>query len=194
MQPHRQQPTRLPVPGVLQARTLEWVAISFSNAWKWKLKVKSLSCVRLSAAPSTTAYQVAPSVGFSRLEYCSGLPLPSLEYIPRETLIVGHWHCRGAESRPSIHQHIFTRITAADALKEHLGTEMMKASRSQHPELAPPLSVSQVSQKGFQLGESIHCGCRREQLKCLLTSHLSQTSLLPLKNSNQAPVEDRTPL
>ena len=47
VQPHRRQPTRLPVPGILQARTLEWVAISFSNAWKWKVKVKSLSCVRL---------------------------------------------------------------------------------------------------------------------------------------------------
>ena len=34
--PHRWQPIRLPVPGILQARTLEWIAISFSNAWKWK--------------------------------------------------------------------------------------------------------------------------------------------------------------
>ena len=39
------------VPGILQARTLEWVAISFSNAWKWKVKVKSLSRVRLLATP-----------------------------------------------------------------------------------------------------------------------------------------------
>ena len=37
------------IPGILQARTLEWVAISFSNAWKWKVKVKSLSCVQLLA-------------------------------------------------------------------------------------------------------------------------------------------------
>ena len=49
MRLHRRQPTRLPVPGILQARTLEWVAISFSNAWKWKVKVKSLSRVQLSA-------------------------------------------------------------------------------------------------------------------------------------------------
>ena len=47
MWPHRQQPTRLPIPGTLQARTLEWAAISFSNAWKWKVKVKSLSHVWL---------------------------------------------------------------------------------------------------------------------------------------------------
>ena len=66
-----------PVPGILQARTLEWVAISFSNAWKWKVKVKSLSHVRLFATPWTAAHQVPPSMGFSRQEYWSGLPLPS---------------------------------------------------------------------------------------------------------------------
>ena len=70
--------TRLPIPGILQARTLEWVAISFSNAWKWKVKVKSLSCVQLSATPWTAAYQSPLSMRFSRQEYWSGLPLPSL--------------------------------------------------------------------------------------------------------------------
>ena len=54
------------VPGILQARTLEWVAISFSSAWKWKVKVKSLSRVRLLATPWTAAYQAPPSMGFSR--------------------------------------------------------------------------------------------------------------------------------
>ena len=77
VQPHRRQPTRLPLPGILQARTLEWVAISFSNAWKWKVKVKSLSHVRLFATPWTAAYQAPPSMGFSRQEYWSGVPLPS---------------------------------------------------------------------------------------------------------------------
>ena len=62
------------VPGVLQARTLEWVAISFSNAWKWKVIVKSLSRVRLLATPWTAAYQAPPSMGFSRQEYCGLLP------------------------------------------------------------------------------------------------------------------------
>ena len=66
-----------PVPGILQARTLEWVAISFSNAWKWKVKVKSLSRVRLFATPWTAAHQAPPTMGFSRQEYWSGLPLPS---------------------------------------------------------------------------------------------------------------------
>ena len=66
-----------PVSGILQARTLEWVAISFSNAWKWKVKVKSLSHVRLFATPWTAAHQAPLSMGFSRQEYWSGLPLPS---------------------------------------------------------------------------------------------------------------------
>ena len=70
-------PQGSPIPGVLQARTLEWVAISFSNAWKWKVKVKSLSHVRLLAAPWTAAYQTPPSMGFSRQEYWSWVPLPS---------------------------------------------------------------------------------------------------------------------
>ena len=66
-----------PVPGILQARTLEWVAISFSNAWKWKMKVKSLSRVRLFVTPWTAAYQAPPSMGLSRQEYWSGVPSPS---------------------------------------------------------------------------------------------------------------------
>ena len=59
-------PPGSPVPGILQARTLEWVAISLSNAWKWKVKVKSLSRVRLLATPWTAAHQAPPSMGFSR--------------------------------------------------------------------------------------------------------------------------------
>ena len=68
-------PPGSPVPGILQARTLEWVAISFSNAWKWKVKVKSLSRVWLFATPWTSAYQAPLSMGFSRQEYWSGVPL-----------------------------------------------------------------------------------------------------------------------
>ena len=77
VRPQRRQPTRLPLPGILQARTLEWVAISFSNAWKWKVKVKSLSHGRLFTTPWTAASQAPPSIGFSRQEYWSGVPLPS---------------------------------------------------------------------------------------------------------------------
>ena len=75
-------PPGSPVPGILQARTLEWVAIYFSNAWKWKVKVKSLSHIQLLATPWTAAYQAPPSMGFSKQEYCSGLPLPSPEACP----------------------------------------------------------------------------------------------------------------
>ena len=70
-------PPGSPIPGILQARTLEWVAISFSNAWKWKVKVKSLSHVRPSATPWTAAHQAPLSMGFSRQEHQSGVPLPS---------------------------------------------------------------------------------------------------------------------
>ena len=65
------------IPGILQARILERVAISFSNAWKWKVKVKSLSRVWLLGTPWTAAHQAPPSMGFSRQEYWSGVPLPS---------------------------------------------------------------------------------------------------------------------
>ena len=67
-------PPGSPLLGILQARTLEWIAISFSNAWKWKVKVKSLSRVRLLATPWAAAHQTPPSLGFSRQEYWSGVP------------------------------------------------------------------------------------------------------------------------
>ena len=70
-------PPGSPFPGILQARTLEWVAIFFSIAWKWKVKVKSLSPVWLFATPWTAAYQAPPLMGVSRQEYWSGVPLPS---------------------------------------------------------------------------------------------------------------------
>ena len=79
-----------PIPGILQARTLEWVAISFSKAWKWKVKGKSLSHIRLSATSWTAAHQAPPSMGFSRQEYWSGVPLPS----PIGILGKGKWFLR----------------------------------------------------------------------------------------------------
>ena len=75
--PRDGSPPGSPVPGILQARTLEWVAISFSNAWKGKVKVKLLSRVRLFATPWTAAHQAPPSTGFTRQECWSGVPLPS---------------------------------------------------------------------------------------------------------------------
>ena len=89
--PRDGSPPGSPVPGILQARTLEWLAISFSNAWKWKVKVKSLrlstwklnSRVRLLVTPWTAVYQAPLSMGFSRQEYWSGVPLPSPQYLTR---------------------------------------------------------------------------------------------------------------
>ena len=80
-------PPGSPVPGVLQARTLEWVAISFSNARKWKVKVKSLSRVGLLATPWTAAHQAPLSMGFSRQEYWSWVPLPSPDFFS-ELLVI----------------------------------------------------------------------------------------------------------
>ena len=87
--PIDRSPPGSPVPGILQARTLEWVAISFSNAWKWKVKVKSLCCVQLLETPWTAAYQAPPSMGFSRQEYWSGVPL--LGPNARLTFLASSW-------------------------------------------------------------------------------------------------------
>ena len=76
------------IPGILQARTLEWVDISFSNVWKWKVKVKPLNHVQLLATPCTAAYQAPSSMGFSRQEYWSGLTLPSPEEISSPSLLL----------------------------------------------------------------------------------------------------------
>ena len=81
VRPHRWQPTRLLHPRILQARTLEWDAIFFSNAWKWKVKVKSLSRVRPSATLWTAAFQALLYMGFSRQGYWSRMPLPSPKYV-----------------------------------------------------------------------------------------------------------------
>ena len=80
-------PPGSPVPGILQAKTLEWVAISFSNVWKWKVKVKSLSHVRLLATPWTAAHQAPPSMGFSRQKYWSGVPLPNNNFRKQQTQV-----------------------------------------------------------------------------------------------------------
>ena len=74
-------PPGSPIPGIPQARTLEWVAISLFYAWKWKVKGKSLSHVRLLATPWTAAYQAPPFIGFARQEYWSGVPSPSPNHL-----------------------------------------------------------------------------------------------------------------
>ena len=96
-------PTDSAIPGILQARILEWVAISFSNAWKWKVKVKMLSRVRLLATPWTAAYQAPPSMGFSRQEYWSRVPLPSPLYsllFPKLRIILKLYKCNAHFKTP----------------------------------------------------------------------------------------------
>ena len=117
VRPHRRQPTRLPQnpPGILQARTLEWVASSFSNAWKWKIKVKSLSRFWLLVTPWTAAQQVSLFMGFSRQEYWNGLPLSSLiEWVG--LMQIKNNHCR----HESTSQQCLNIDWPEDATQSHL--------------------------------------------------------------------------
>ena len=85
-------PPGSPVPGILQARILEWVAISFSNAWKWKVKMKSLSSVQLFVTPWTAAYQAPLSMGFSRQEYWSRVPFPNGLQISLSSVLCSYYY------------------------------------------------------------------------------------------------------
>ena len=87
-------PPGSPVPGIIQARTLEWAAISFSNAWKWKVKVKSLSHVRPSATLWTAAFQAPPSMGFSRQGYWSRVPLKTWQLQKNEIRTLPNTICK----------------------------------------------------------------------------------------------------
>ena len=108
------------VPGILQARILEWVAISFSNACKWKVKLKSLSRVRLFTTPGTAAHQAPLSMGFSRQEYWSGVPLPSLRKVlgrgENKVLLEEH---TGREKNTYIRQKL---SVSSEELDEHWQT------------------------------------------------------------------------
>ena len=115
------RPPGSPVPGILQARTLDWVAISFSNAWKWKVKVKPLSRVRLLATPWTAAYQAPLSMGFSRQEHWSGVPLPSPHFWEQPHKI--------SEFSPYIHSRC---VNALKELCKSAGSRLT----SHHPALA----------------------------------------------------------
>ena len=88
-------PPGSPVPGILQARTLEWAAISFSNAWKVKSESEVTQSCQVLATPWTAAYQAPPSMGFSRQEYWSGVPLtspiPLNTYIMKRKIISNKW-------------------------------------------------------------------------------------------------------
>jgi len=124
-----------PVPGILQARTLEGVAISFSNAWKVKVKVKSLSQVQLLATPWAAAHQAPPSIGFSRQEYWSGVPLPSprLQSMGSQrvrhdwetslslpfTFTICSWECKGYDYCSSINIFSKNQILTSGTYKSY---------------------------------------------------------------------------
>ena len=111
-------PTGSHAPGILQARTLEWVAISFSNAWKWNVKVKSLSRFWLLVTPWTAAHQAPPSTGFARQEYWSGVPLPSLPLTRKSSQFWVPWLHVSINSLKSVMVKVFTPQTLANAMNQ----------------------------------------------------------------------------
>ena len=115
-------PPGSPIPGILQARTLEWVAISFSNEWKWKVKLKSLSHVRLLATPWTAAYEAPQSMGFSRQEYWSGVPLPSLSYAPTIPLIRASLVIQMVKILPAMLETRVWSLSQKDPLEKGMAT------------------------------------------------------------------------
>ena len=120
------------VPGILQARTLGWLAISFSSAWKWQLKMTLLSRVRLFTTPWTAAPQAAPPMGFSRQEYWSGLPLPSL--IEKDHRDIQLWTFTGLKDRETQHWRWFRAAGCALFFKRgtitFLSTDQMASVQS----------------------------------------------------------------
>ena len=110
------------VPGILHARTLRWVAISFSTAWKWKVKVNLLSRVQLFTTPWTAAYQAPLSVGFSRQEYWSGLPLPSPN---KDNMLYYHNHlpCGFRETTSKFEREMVSWLAYSDSMNTHIMVE-----------------------------------------------------------------------
>ena len=134
-------PPGSPVPGILQARTLEWAAISFSNAWKWKVKGRSLSRVRLLVTPWTAAHQAPPSMGLSRQEYWSGVPMPSP--IMQYNLVVYLFYIQVSSVQ-------FSRSFVSDSLRPH----ELQPTRPLHPWDFPGKSTG------------VGCQCLLQQILC----------------------------
>ena len=126
VQPHRWQPTSLHHPWDSPGKNKKWVAISFSNAWKWTVRVKSLSHVRLFATPWTAAYQAPPSMGFSSQEYWSGVPLPSPHYRGLE--------CKSRKSRNTwSNRQIWPWSTEWNMAKANRVLPRERTGHSKHP-------------------------------------------------------------
>ena len=141
-------PTGSSVPGILQARILEWVAISFSNAWKWKVKVKWLSRTRLLATPWIVAYQAPPSMGFARQEYWSGVPLPSpVQLLSHVQLFATSWTAARQASMLFTISRSLLELTSIESVTDHIILCC--------PSSSPPLNISQ-NQGLFQWVGSSH--------------------------------------
>ena len=173
--PHRRQPTRLPAPGILQARTLEWVAISFSNAWKWKVKVKPVSRVRLLATPCSAAHQAPPSMGLSRQKYWSGVPLPEakiqtthLSFSPHGATKgpQGQWPDLAPHLQPDPHKHAWAKAHMENISN---GSAELGASGESNP---------------LQLGEvSLHEGGKKTDLNACFSHNDSNVTFLSMPSS-----------
>ena len=102
------------------------VAISFSNAWKWKVKVKLLSHVQLFATPWTAAHQAPPSMGFSRQECWSGVPLPSPQMGPTSTQKLLHSKRNNKSKRqPTDWEKIFANDMTVNRLVSKIYKQLM---------------------------------------------------------------------
>ena len=165
--PTDRRPLDSPIPGILQARTLEWVAISFSNAWKWKVKGKLLSRVRLFATPWTAAYQAPPSVGFSRQEYWNGVPLPSPLDIQRKPRVQHKSHCL----------HEWFRHSEPFSTGNGVKPPQIQASRHQRQPWHPAFNQTAVLGLLCQLF-SVHCVTLHVILMTVSLMWLSTQSLI----------------
>ena len=152
VQPHRRQPTRLPVPGILRARILEWVAISFSNAWKWKVKVKSLCRAWLSATPWTATHQAPPSMGVSRQEYWSRVPLPSPFHVL--AIVKSTERNTGAHASPS--GMVFSNYIPSSGTVGSYGSSSSSFSRNLHMVLHSGCISLHFHQQGKRVPFSPH--------------------------------------
>ena len=149
------------VPGILQARILEWIAISFSNVWKWKVKVKSLSRTRLLETPWAGAYQAPPPMGFSRKEYWSGVPLPSPNMLSRLVITFSR---KPYTSLLAIPKHLTVWITTncGEFLKRWEYQTTLPASweicvQVNKQQLEPDMEQQACSKLGKEYVKAVHC-------------------------------------
>ena len=171
------------IPGILQARTLEWVAISFSNAWKGKVKVKSVSCVWLFVTPWTAAHQPPPSMGFSRQEYWSGWPLPSPWLGPNHFYLSVPFSRSVMSSSLPPHGLHHARLPIHHQLPEPTQTPVHRVSdaiQPPHPLLSPSPPAFHLSQ--LFSNESILC------IRCPCIGVSASTSVLPMNIQDWFPL------